>query len=118
MRLLTLPGSMTLAGSIALGMMTLALAGCAGTPKEATPTAAAERQVPVDATNIVDAQKAGYKVVNENGKTLYCKKDLNTGSHVRTTTTCLTEQEWTAMIDASRRGVEAMTRNRPPKQGK
>lgn len=92
------------------------LAGCAGKPERA-PEADAERQVPVDSTNIVEVQKAGYKVVNENGKTLYCKRDLNTGSHVRKTTTCLTEAEWTAMVDASRRGVEAMRRQRIPPRG-
>jgi hypothetical protein len=91
-----------------------AVAGCAGNAERAAPMA--ERQVPIDATNIVEVQKAGYKIVNEDGRTLYCKRDLNTGSHVRKTTTCLTEQEWTQMIDASRRGVEAMRRERLPKQ--
>jgi hypothetical protein len=97
----------------------VALAGCAGkATKEAPTTPTADRQVPVDSSNIVEAQKAGYKIVNENGKTLYCKKDLNTGSHVRYTTTCLTEQEWQEMRDASHRSVEAMSRTRPPIQGK
>jgi hypothetical protein len=91
------------------------LAGCAGTaPQEP----AAERQVKVDSSNIVEAQKAGYKVVDQDGKKLYCKRDLNTGSHVRYTTTCLTEQEWQEMVDASRRSVENMSRTRPPLQGK
>lgn len=92
----------------------IALAGCAGTPKEP----AADRQVKLDSSNIVEAQKAGYKIVDENGQKRYCKRDLNTGSHVRYTTTCLTEEEWQEMIDASRRSVEAMSRTRPPLQGK
>jgi len=94
----------------------IALTGCAGTaPKQEAP---APRQVKLDSSNIVEAQKAGYKIVDQDGKKLYCKKDLNRGSHVRYTTTCLTEEEWQAMIDASRRGVEAMSRTRPPVQGK
>ena len=92
----------------------LTLAGCAGTAERAPP---AEKQVAVDSSNIVEAQRAGYEIVDQDGKKLYCKRDLNTGSHVRKTTTCLTEEEWTAMIDASRRGVEAMRRERIPPRG-
>jgi hypothetical protein len=93
----------------------LAVAGCAGNAERPPPQE--ERQVPLDSSNIVEAQKAGYKIVDEDGKKLYCKRDLNTGSHVRKTTTCLTEAEWTAMIDDSRRGVEAMRRERIPPRG-
>jgi hypothetical protein len=92
----------------------VALAGCAGQAPEEPP----EHQVKLDSSNIVEAQKAGYKIVNENGEKRYCKRDLMTGSHVRYTTTCLTEKEWQEMIDASRRSVEAMSRTRPPLQGK
>jgi hypothetical protein len=73
--------------------------------------------VKLDSSNIVEAQRAGYKVVDKDGQKLYCKRDLNTGSHVRYTTACLTEEEWRAMADSSRRSVEAMSRARPPKQG-
>ena len=93
----------------------IALTGCAAQAPKEPP---AVRQEKLDASNIVEAQKAGYKIVDENGKKRYCKRDLNTGSHVRYTTTCLTEEEWQAMIDASRRSVEAMSRTRPPIQGK
>jgi hypothetical protein len=97
-----------------LALVTLA-AGCAGSGAEKGPPV--ERKVKVDATNIVPAQKAGYKVVNQDGKTLYCRRDLNVGSHVRKTTSCLTEAEWQEMMDTSRRGVEAMSRERAPRQG-
>jgi hypothetical protein len=90
------------------------LAGCAGNAERA-PTA--ERQVPVDASNIVEVQKAGYKIVTKDGQKLYCRRDLKTGSQVRYTTSCLTKAEWTAMSDASRRGVEAMRRDRVPPRG-
>jgi hypothetical protein len=92
----------------------IAIAGCAGNAPQEPPV---ERQVKVDSSNIVEVQKAGYKIVNKDGQKLYCKRDLNTGSHVRYTTSCLTEEEWTAMIDASRRGVETMRRQRIPPRG-
>jgi len=90
----------------------LVLAACASKPQEPP----VERQVKVDAVNIVEVQKAGYKIVNENGDKRYCRRDLNTGSHVRYTTTCLTEDEMRALIDASHRSVEDMRRTQPPKQ--
>jgi len=91
------------------------VAACAGKPPHELPV---ERQVAVDSSNIVEVQKAGYKIVTKDGQKLYCKRELNTGSHLRYTTTCLTQEEWTAMSEASRRGVEAMSRTRPPLQGK
>ena len=91
----------------------LVLAACASKPQEAP----AERQAKVDSSNIVEVQKAGYKIVNKDGQKLYCRRDLNTGSHVRHTTSCLTEEEMTALIEASRRGVDQMTRERIPPRG-
>jgi len=86
--------------------VTAALAGCASTPNAAPP----ERQVKLDASNIAEAQKAGYRIVDQDGKRMYCRRDKNTGSHVRATTTCLTEDEWRAAAELSQRGVEAMSR--------
>jgi hypothetical protein len=91
----------------------IALAGCAGTKTQQPPV---EHQEKLDATNIVEAQKAGYKLVDENGNKRYCRRELNTGSHVRYTTTCLTEDEMVAMLEASRQSVETMRRTQPPKQ--
>ena len=89
-------------------------AGCASTPKEPP----VEREVPLDASNMVAAQKAGYKIVNENGTTLYCKRKKKTGTHVREETSCLTEAEWRETAEASQRSVETMRRTTPPKQDK
>ena len=125
-----------------LGPLLAGLAACAGSPEKApsssapAPAPAAptmtpvgqpipasqpaerERQVKVDATNIVEVQKAGYKIVDEGGKTLYCRRDLNTGSHLRKTTTCLTEAELNEALERSKRGVEDMARHQlPPHQG-
>ena len=93
----------------------IAVAACAGKPPQEAP---AERKVHVDSSNIVEVQKAGYKIVTKDGQKLYCKRDLNTGSHLRYTTSCLTEQEWTAMGDAARRGVETIRRTQAPMQGR
>ena len=90
----------------------LVLAACASKPQE--PQVA--RQVKIDASNIVEVQKAGYKLVTKDGEKLYCRRDLNTGSHVRYTTSCLTEDEMVALVQASRVGVEQMRRTPPPKQ--
>jgi hypothetical protein len=88
------------------------MVGCAGQPTQPTATAPppvtshpvattqaaasnapVTRQVPVDASNVAEVQRAGYKVVNKDGAKLYCRTDPITGSRVRTVTTCLTEQE-------------------------
>lgn len=56
------------------------------------------------AVDLVALQKAGYKLVNENGVTLFCKKEPILGSRLRYETRCLTaaeaEQERRAASDA------------------
>jgi hypothetical protein len=96
------------------GLLLAVLAvGCATTPKEPV-----TKVVPVDASNIAEAQAAGYKVVNENGKDLLCRKELRTGSHARYRTSCLTPEEWRSLADAQRSTVQDMARRRPPVQGR
>ena len=80
----------------------------------AKPPAPATREVPLDAKNIVEAQQAGYKVVNEKGKTLLCRKEPKVGSHVQFTTTCLTAQEWEQLAKDNRSNVEGMSHRMPP----
>ncbi len=72
------------------------LVGCASKAGGAV----VDREVPLDASNMVAAQKAGYRMVNENGQTLYCKRRPKTGSHLRQETQCLTEEEWRDMQEA------------------
>lgn len=91
------------------------LVGCAS-QKPAEPPVA--RRVPVDASNVAEAQAAGYRIVNENGKTLYCSKELQTGSHVRTRTQCLTEKEWEQARESARASVQDMSRRVQAPQGK
>jgi hypothetical protein len=89
------------------------LMGCASKPTEPV-----TRQVKVDSSNVAEAQAAGYKIVNENGKTLYCRKDQVTGSHVRYRTSCLTQEEWKQAAESARASVQDMSRRVPPPQGK
>ena len=96
------------------GVVALLAAGCATTAKEPPVT----KVVPVDASNIVEAQAAGYKVVNENGKDLLCRKELMTGSHARYRTSCLTPEEWKSLADSQRSTVQDMARRMPPPQSR
>ena len=74
------------------------LAGCASQPS--TPTApvtagslatASEEEEALLA--VQEAVEKGYRVVSEDGQTLYCRKDLKTGSRVQSTLTCLTKDQ-------------------------
>jgi hypothetical protein len=87
------------------------LVGCASKPP-------VTKQVPVNASNVAEAQAAGYKIVNENGKVLNCRKEQQTGSHVRFRTSCLTQEEWKQAAESGRATVQDMSRRVPPPQGK
>jgi hypothetical protein len=113
---------------IAVAATAALLTACAGTPRSA-PAPAAKAPPPaadaltatakpgtqsdefatIDANNIVEAQRAGYKVVNEKGKQLYCKRDLVTGTRLKYKTRCLTAEQMQAV---SAQGRDAVT----PKQ--
>jgi hypothetical protein len=90
-------------------------AGCASSGTPAEPPVA--KEVPIDATNIVEAQQAGYKVVKKDGPTLYCKRNLKTGTRLNRETTCLSEEEWRNVRESSQQSLEAMRRTTPPKLG-
>jgi hypothetical protein len=88
---------------ISLRLLTLlSLAGCAAAPTSPPAT----QQVPVTGANVVDVQRAGYKVVNKDGEKLYCRRDLATGSHINYQTTCLTEQQLTESMNEQQQGLE------------
>ncbi|HVY80410.1 MAG TPA: hypothetical protein VG994_05455 [Steroidobacteraceae bacterium] len=99
------------------------LAACAGTaPQKTTPapapapsatsravapatTPSSDKFATIDATNLVEAQKAGYKVVNENGQQLFCRRDTVTGTRLQHRTTCLTAQQ---LMEMNAKAAEAM----------
>lgn len=94
----------------------IALTACVSHPpaEEAPPVT---RQVKVDATNIVDLQRAGYTVTNEEGQKLYCRRDLITGSRVQFRTVCLTEREFAELQQRTRQNVQSMAQPVPPPVG-
>jgi len=109
------------------GVLLILAAGCASQSEKAAPPAApavAARTAPAATPaatapkTVQDAQKAGYRIVNENGKTVYCRDQMKTGSHVRTETICLTAEELEAAREASRRNMDQLMKPIPPPQGK
>ena len=91
----------------------VAAAAPAAATTAAEPAAAADpatakdaRFAQIDETNIAEAQAAGYKVVNDKGNTLLCRKDLITGTRLKYVTTCLTALEWRENADAARSAVK------------
>ncbi len=103
-----------------LSLIPLALLAACATPAQVTqspaptPAAAAVVSKPVgakqefasiDESNLAKAQAAGYKVVNENGKTLYCRRSLVTGTRLHYSTECLTAEELARSNDATHEAV-------------
>ena len=82
-------------GLVAAGLLT----GCAAEKRAEPPVT---QRVKVDASNIAEAQAAGYKIVNKNGEQLLCRKTLLTGSRLKSTTSCLTQAQWTELNARSR----------------
>ncbi len=93
--------------------------GCSAqpTPKAAAATTYAPTELP-PATKVDEALKMGYKIVNEDGKTLYCRETTKLGSHVRKDRVCLTAEELATVRDANQRNFENMKKAAPPPQGK
>jgi len=86
------------------------LAGCAAqtasTPPQPAATYAATDKP--EAITLEEAQKLGYKIVNEDGKTLYCRETRKLGSHVQKERTCLTEAEMYEARNSNQRQFEDM----------
>jgi ribonuclease I len=84
-------------GAAALGASSLT--GCAGTEQRPTDTAANLSAAAAGGTQVEDAEtlkaamEAGYRLVNEDGVRMYCKRETETGSRVRARTVCLTGEQ-------------------------
>jgi hypothetical protein len=95
-------------------LLTLALiAGCAAEPAQVTPTRFEATDAPA-ATTLDAALREGYKIVDEDGRQLYCRETMKLGSHVRKERTCMTEQEFLAARADSQRKAETMKNYRIP----
>jgi hypothetical protein len=97
-----------IAGLLTVGL----LVGCASKPADEPVT----KRVKVDASNIAEAQAAGYRIVNKDGQTLYCRKEFLTGSRLKTRTSCLTAAQWATMNESARSFVRD-TMSRPAHVG-
>ena len=98
----------------------LVIAGCASqptttapVPATAPPSAAAAGQPDQTATDpdlektrLAEAMKHGYRVVNKDGETLYCRSDWATGSHIQKNTVCLTAQQLDDMHQRNQQALE------------
>lgn len=94
-----------------------AKADAAPSPAAATPADAAAvplAEGKLDAEKIMAAQKAGYTIKNENGETLLCRKELQTGSRLRHKTSCLTPREWDQLQTDTAQALRAIERRKPP----
>ncbi len=107
----------------------LVVGGCVGQPSSPPPpptryvTATGQpltsvSESDIDAKRLADAKRRGYKVVNTDGETLYCRTDFKTGSHVEKQTTCLTAHELDALRDQTRQGMQTLIKPIGPPQGK
>lgn len=65
----------------------LLIASCANQPTSPPPNR------DQDAQRVAEAIKHGYKVVNTEGETMYCRSDFATASHIQKNTVCLTAQQ-------------------------
>ena len=82
-------------------------------PVTQTPPADAPDPDKLDADKIMAAQKAGYQIKNENGQTLLCRRELQTGSRVRYRTSCLTAREWEQLQRDTVQTIRTFERPKP-----
>ena len=94
------------------------VAGCAAQPASQAPpgTTLAATELPA-ATSLDEARKLGYRIVSEDGRTLYCRDSRDIGSRIKKQTTCLTEEEMLAAREAAQRNFDNMKKFRTPPQG-
>lgn len=111
----------------------LALSACSGSPptnesaKAPAPVSPAEAATAAQASGndpqklsadrIMQLQREGYKLVNRDGQTYYCRTEAKTGSHLARDTVCMTEQEIIALRDQTKQGLGRVTRELPPRHG-
>jgi hypothetical protein len=82
----------------------VAVAGCAGQPTTPPPNH------DQDAQRVAEAIKHGYKVVNTDGETLYCRSDFVTASHIQKNTVCLTAQQLDDLDQRNQRMLDQPSR--------
>lgn len=64
----------------------------------------------LDAEKIMAMQAAGYTIKNENGQTLLCRQDLQTGSRLRHKTSCMTARQWEQLQEENKMQLKSLER--------
>ncbi|MDE2219131.1 MAG: hypothetical protein KGL25_11225 [Gammaproteobacteria bacterium] len=72
----------------------------------------------LSAEEIVGLKRLGYKLVDSNGRTLYCSSNIKLGSHLQHDNTCMTEGEMIALREETQRRLQYITTQVAPPQGK
>lgn len=104
---------------------TCGLTACASAGKPAVPVPAAHPAATqvvgvskLTGDQIVGLQRQGYELVTTDGTTLYCRADLKTGTRLQHDNICMTEQEMITLRERTQQGLQNMTTQLAPPQGK
>jgi hypothetical protein len=84
---------------------------------QGTPTIAPTAEDEEHGIDPVALQRQGYRIVDDEGRRLYCRTTMSTGSHLQKKSYCLTARELAALRDSTRKTVEQMRTVVPPPQG-
>jgi hypothetical protein len=76
-----------------VGLTAVIAAGCAAQP-------APQRSEATHAANVAAAERAGYRVVTKNDRTLFCPTASTTGSHMGRI--CMTETDFESLLGVPR----------------
>lgn len=103
--------------ALVICILAIAATACASAPKtEQAATGAAPAAASQDLTGekLMAAQAAGYEIKDVNGEKMYCRREMQTGSHARYKTACMTQREWEQLAQISRQRVQDAARQRLP----
>ena len=67
---------------------------------------------------LVALQREGYKIVDRDGETVFCRTEKKTGTQIARQTVCMTEKEMALLREQTQRQIGDISRQRPPPQGK
>ena len=100
---------------IVAGVALFTFAGCASqpTPPKPTPVSQAPKTRNQGVT-LAEARRLGYRIEDEHGKTVYCRDQMETGSHVRKEIICLMAEQLVEAREASKRNLDQLQRITPP----
>jgi hypothetical protein len=96
----------------ALMLLTAILAaGCASQPTNPPPASSAGQLATTDAQRLAQARNLNLKLVNKDGQQLFCRSNLQTGSHIQQDTTCYTADQLDKMEAQQQRDLDRLERN-------